>query len=68
LWICPQAERFPEQMYYAFTSPPAVGEWFCNGMAADVSEDEVKDWLHFTTRLNDRCEELIRPKPEITEG
>jgi uncharacterized protein YndB with AHSA1/START domain len=29
----------PERAYYAFTNTAAVGEWFCNGMEADVSED-----------------------------
>jgi uncharacterized protein YndB with AHSA1/START domain len=29
----------PERVYYAFTNTAAVGEWFCNGMEADVSED-----------------------------
>lgn len=29
----------PERVYYAFTNNAAVGEWFCNGMEADVSED-----------------------------
>jgi hypothetical protein len=34
----------------------------------DLSEDEVQDLLHITTRLNNRCEELTRAEPESTEG